>query len=95
MTKQEIINKINELKKEKQKYQFLAEAQSLSQLALKILLNSSYGALGSTFYPCYDLDNAEAVTLSAQAVTREMVRFTDDILNKLEKSSGNQYVIAR
>lgn len=52
------------------------------------------GALGSAFYPCFDLANAEAVTLSGQSVTREMVRYTNEILNKLVGTVDNEYVVA-
>lgn len=95
MTKQELINKINALKKEKQQLKDLANVQDLRQQAFKIFLNSSYGALGSVFYPCFDLDNAEAVTLSGQSVTREMVRFTNEILNNLANSENDEFVVAR
>jgi DNA polymerase elongation subunit (family B) len=94
MTKQELINKINALKKEKQQLKDLANVQDLRQQAFKIFLNSSYGALGSVFYPCFDLDNAEAVTLSGQSVTREMVRFTNEILNNLANSENDEFVVA-
>ena len=52
------------------------------------------GVLGSAYYPCFDLDNAEAVTLSGQAVTREMVRFTNEILNKLLNVDNEEHVVA-
>lgn len=94
MTKEDLINKINELKAEKQKLKDLANAQDLRQHAFKIFLNSSYGALGSAFYPCFDLDNAEAVTLSGQRVTREMVRYTNEILNNLAGSENDEFVVA-
>lgn len=42
MTKQELINKINALKKEKQQLKDLANVQDLRQQAFKIFLNSSY-----------------------------------------------------
>lgn len=90
MTKQQIINKIQELKKQKQKLDFLVDAQDVRQHSFKIFLNSSYGALGSVFYPCYDLDNAEAVTLSGQTVTREMVRYTNQLLNQMNKKRGQE-----
>lgn len=93
-TKQEIIDKINELKAEKQRLKDLANVQDLRQHAFKIFLNSSYGALGSAFYPCFDLDNAEAVTLSGQRVTREMVRYTNEILNNLAGTENDEFVVA-
>ena len=94
-TKQELIDKINELKAEKERLKNLSNVQNLRQHAFKIFLNSSYGALGSAFYPCFDLDNAEAVTLSGQRVTREMVRYTNEILNKLANSENDEFVVAR
>ena len=94
MNKEELINKINELKKEKDKLKELANVQDLRQHAFKIFLNSSYGALGSAFYPCFDLDNAEAVTLSGQSITREMVRYTNEYLNNLAGSENEEFVVA-
>ena len=61
---------------------------------LKFSLIHHIGALGSVFYPCFDLDNAEAVTLSGQSVTREMVRFTNEILNNLANSENDEFVVA-
>lgn len=94
MTKEQIKARIKQLKKQKQRLEYLSEAQDVRQHAYKIFLNSSYGALGSVFYPCYDLDNAEAVTLSGQTVTREMVRFTNSLLNMIEGLQDQEYVIA-
>lgn len=94
MTKEELINKINELKAEKTRLKELANVQDLRQHAFKIFLNSSYGALGSAFYPCFDLDNAEAVTLSGQSITREMVRYTNEYLNNLAGSENEEFVVA-
>lgn len=95
MTKKEqLIEQINKLKQERNRLKNLANIQDLAQLAYKIFLNSTYGALGSVYYPCFDLDNAEAVTLSGQTVTREMVRFTNQILNELVERTNEDYVIA-
>ena len=100
MTKEEIINKINQLKHKKTKLTFLVDAQDVRQHSYKIFLNSAYGALGSVFYPCYDLDNAQAVTMSGQTVTKQMVKYTNELLNKLMIKNGGEfnnegYVIAR
>ena len=92
--KEELIEKINILKKERDKLKNLANIQYLSQMAYKLFLNSIYGVFGSVFYPGFDLDNAEAVTLSGQTVTREMVRYTNEILNKLVNKENEEYVIA-
>lgn len=95
MTKEEIKNKIAELKKERDNLKVLSNIQDLKQHAYKIFLNSSYGVLGSAYYSCFDLDNAEAVTLSGQTVIKEMVRYVNEILNKLINSEKNEYVVAR
>lgn len=95
MTREELLKKIEELKKEKSRLSDLANVQDLQQHAYKIFLNSAYGALGSAFYPCYDLDNAESVTLSGQAVTREMVNYTNKILNQLINNEvPDEFVVA-
>lgn len=48
------------------------------QLVQKILLNSLYGVLGLPAFRFYDIDNAEAVTLTGQTVIKK----TADVLNK-------------
>jgi len=47
------------------------------QLVTKILLNSMYGVLGSPSFRFYDIDNAEATTLTGQ----ELIKFTEKITN--------------
>lgn len=39
-----------------------------TQNAYKIFLNSIYGQMGSQYFPMYDIDNAEAVTISGQHI---------------------------
>jgi len=46
--------------------------------AMKVLLNTLYGVLGSRFFPLFDLDCAEAVTLSGQQMTKESLRFANE-----------------
>lgn len=48
------------------------------QLVQKILLNSLYGVLGLSIFRFYDLDNAEAVTLTGQKI----IKFTEKCGNK-------------
>ena len=64
-----------------EKYEFYKKRQ----LVQKILLNSAYGALGLPAFRFYDLDNAEAVTLSGQTVIKK----TQDAINmKYNKELG-------
>jgi DNA polymerase elongation subunit (family B) len=56
----------------------------------KILLNSLYGTLGLATFRFYDLDNAEAVTLSGQ----DIIKMTEKFANKLFKEKmGKKYKI--
>jgi DNA polymerase elongation subunit (family B) len=48
------------------------------QVALKILLNSLYGALGNKYFRYFDLQVASAITLSGQTV----IRWSEKIVNK-------------
>ena len=48
------------------------------QMVQKVLLNSMYGVLGLTSFRFYDLDNAEAVTLTGQ----DVIKFSQDSVNR-------------
>ena len=68
-----------------QKYVFYKQRQ----LVQKILLNSLYGVLGLPAFRFYDIDNAEAVTLTGQTVIKK----TADILNlKYNKEIGTENI---
>jgi len=58
---------------DKEKYAFYGKRQ----LVQKILLNSLYGVLGLPAFRFYDIDNAEAVTLTGQTV----IKSTADMAN--------------
>lgn len=64
------------------------KAQNLNtnQMALKILMNSLYGALGNKHFPLFDLQSAEGITLSAQAgiryVNKEISKWVSKITGK-------------
>tara|TARA_R110000772_G_scaffold20140_10_gene55979 strand:- start:1978 stop:4512 length:2535 start_codon:yes stop_codon:yes gene_type:complete len=53
------------------------------QVAIKILLNSLYGALGNKYFRYFDLQVASAVTLSGQAVIRWGEKTANDYISKL------------
>ncbi|MEY4333716.1 MAG: Synechococcus phage [Bacteroidota bacterium] len=66
-----------------EKYEFYAKRQ----LVQKILLNSMYGVLGLPAFRFYDLDNAEAVTITGQTIIKK----TADMANiKYWKELGNK-----
>ena len=64
-----------------------------SQMAVKILLNSLYGALGNQYFRYYDLRVAEGVTLSGQLAIRWAEKAMNGALNSILKSTKD-YVIA-
>jgi DNA polymerase elongation subunit (family B) len=63
------------------------------QMALKILLNSLYGALGNRYFRYFDQRIAEAITLSGQLVIRWGEQSINKYLNKVLQSSSD-YVLA-
>lgn len=64
------------------------------QLAMKILLNSAYGALGNKFFRWFDPRYAESITKSGQLSIRWMEKKINDYLNKSLKTDKVDYVIA-
>jgi DNA polymerase elongation subunit (family B) len=64
------------------------------QMALKIQLNSAYGALGNKYFRWYDLRNAESITTSGKLSIRWMDREINAYLNTILKTDGVDYVIA-
>ena len=63
------------------------------QMAIKILMNSMYGALGSQYFRYFDVRMAEAITLTGQYSIRLAERAVNTELNKLLKNKKD-YVIA-
>jgi DNA polymerase elongation subunit (family B) len=64
-----------------------------TQQAVKILLNSLYGALGNQYFRYFELDMAEGITLSGQLSIRWAETAINEYLNKLLKTKED-YVIA-
>ena len=62
------------------------------QYLQKILLNSLYGVLGLPVFRFYDLDNAEATTLTGQALIRFSKKITNHFYNR-ELGTDEDYVI--
>ena len=53
-----------------------------SQQVFKIILNSTYGTLGTPYSPYYDVDVAEAVTITGQSVTKGAVAYLEEYFHK-------------
>jgi|TARA_R110000744_G_scaffold372065_2_gene483487 DNA polymerase elongation subunit (family B) len=64
------------------------------QMAIKLLLNSLYGALGNRWFRYYDLRIAEGITLTGQTVIRWAEKSVNQFMNKVCETDGTDYVIA-
>jgi len=62
------------------------------QYLQKILLNSLYGVLGLPVFRFYDIDNAEATTLTGQSLIKFSKKITNHFYNK-ELGTDKDYVI--
>ena len=73
-----------------EKYKFFAQRQ----LVQKIMLNSLYGVLGLPAFRFYDVDNAEAVTLTGQTVIKTTEKIANQYYSKNigEEKDYNIYV---
>jgi len=74
---------------DKDKYAFYKKRQ----LVQKILLNSLYGVLGLPAFRFYDVDNAEAVTLTGQTVIKSTADMANIKYNKELGTKGGDYNI--
>jgi len=73
-------------------YQDLVDKFNIKQYAMKIFINSGYGALGTQFFQYYSLDNASAVTLTGQTVTSFASKAINNYLNKLLKTDADYLI---
>ena len=64
-----------------------------SQMAIKILMNSLYGAIGNQYFKYFDLRIAEGITLTGQLAIQWAERAVNKELNKILKTNKD-YVIA-
>jgi DNA polymerase elongation subunit (family B) len=65
----------------KKEYENIAAKFNGLQLARKIQLNSAYGALANLWWRWFDLNNAEAITMTGQLVVRWIERRINEYLN--------------
>ena len=64
------------------------------QMAIKILMNSLYGALGNQYFKYFDLQIAEGVTLTGQMVIRWAEKALNKSINEVMKTNEIDYIIA-
>ena len=75
------------------KHKALASEYNTKQHAMKVLLNSGYGALGSIAFRFYDIRCAEAITSCGQLVIKYIEKKINDWMNK-KLDNKNDYCIA-
>jgi|SaaInl5LU_22_DNA_1037371.scaffolds.fasta_scaffold01838_3 DNA polymerase elongation subunit (family B) len=64
------------------------------QMAVKILMNSLFGAIGNKWYRYFDLRVAEGITLTGQHVIKTCEKTINSEMNKLLSTDNVDYVIA-
>ena len=64
------------------------------QLVRKVQLNSAYGAIGNEYCRYYDVDLAEAVTISGQLSIRWIEKELNSLMNKIVGTENEDYVVA-
>lgn len=93
-TKKLMISKIDEQEKTGVDNTNIIAALNNRQMALKILLNSAYGAIGNPFFAYYSIEKAEAITVTGQVVIQWIETRVNDYLNKTLGTKNKAYVIA-
>ena len=64
------------------------------QMAIKILMNSLYGALGNRWFRYFDQRVAESITLAGQLSIKWAERAVNQEMNKLLETDDKDYVVA-
>lgn len=64
------------------------------QMAMKIALNSAYGAMGNAYFRYFDIRMAEGITTSGQLSIQWMANEFNRFVNKILKTEGKDFVIA-
>lgn len=79
---------------EKRKIKNLISKYKNLQMAKKIALNSAYGATANEYFRYYEIRIAEAITKSGQLSIRWIEKKLNEWLNKLLKTTGEDFIIA-
>lgn len=78
MTKEEKIKKIEELKKQASDIKKEVDYYNALQLALKLVLNGSYGAFATSYFILYNNHVAGTITAQGRDLTRTMDKVNED-----------------
>jgi DNA polymerase elongation subunit (family B) len=71
----------------------LEKIYDIKQYALKILINSFYGATGTQYFQFFDLDNAKSVTLTGQYIIKSIANALNTYLNGLLETVDVDYIV--
>lgn len=96
MYKKKMLAVQQEYENDKTQVHLLNEISRLNnlQMAMKIALNSAYGAMGSKYFRYFDVRMAEGITTSGQLSIRWMAERLNAFLNKTMSTVGVDYIIA-
>ena len=94
--KKQMLKDQQEYERDKSQKQLLKEISRLNnlQMAMKIALNSAYGAMGNQYFRYFDIRMAEGITTSGQLSIRWMANKLNAFMNKTLKTEGKDYVVA-
>lgn len=94
--KKQMLKVEQEYQNDKTKKHLLKEISRLNnlQMAMKIALNSAYGAMGNQYFRYFDIRMAEGITTSGQLSIRWIHDKMNEFMNKVLKTQGEDYIIA-
>ena len=94
--KKQMLKIEQEYQNDKSKKHLLKDISRLNnlQMAMKIALNSAYGAMGNQYFRYFDIRMAEGITTSGQLSIRWMANKLNAFMNKTLKTEGDDFVIA-
>ena len=94
--KKQMLGVQQQYEKDKSAKHLLKEISRLNnlQMAMKIALNSAYGAMGNAYFRYFDIRMAEGITTSGQLSIQWMANEFNRYMNKALKTEGKDYVIA-
>jgi DNA polymerase elongation subunit (family B) len=93
--KKQMLKVEQEYEKDKSNKQLLKEISRLTnlQMAVKIALNSAYGALGSAYFRYYDLRLAESITTTGQLAIKWIANSINVYMNTALKTDNVDYIL--
>lgn len=94
--KKQMLKVEQEYQNDKSKKHLLKDISRLNnlQMAMKIALNSAYGAMGNQYFRYFDIRMAEGITTSGQLSIRWMANEFNRYMNKVLQTEDKDFVIA-